>query len=89
MAKPPRNNNLSYEITDSGMSAVSQTMDCGRWSENDQLFYLDWCLHTLIKVWFDEEHELVYFHGLADTVLEPHLYVVSMRRPGTIFLSIF
>lgn len=36
------------------------------------------------QVWFDEEHELVYFHGLADTVLEPHLYVVSMRRPGEI-----
>jgi len=36
------------------------------------------------QVWFDEAHELVYFHGLADTCLEPHLYVVSLRRPGEI-----
>lgn len=48
-----------------------------------QLTHGDW--EVLNKqVWFDEAHELVYFHGLADTCLEPHLYVVSLRRPGEI-----
>ena len=36
------------------------------------------------KVWFDAQHELVYFHGLHHSVLEPHLYAVSLRRPGEI-----
>ncbi len=37
-----------------------------------------------VQVWYDPKHELVYFHGLADTCLEPHLYVVSLRRPGEV-----
>ncbi|XP_023345697.1 dipeptidyl peptidase 9 [Eurytemora carolleeae] len=36
------------------------------------------------QVWFDAQHELVYFHGLHHSVLEPHLYAVSLRRPGEI-----
>jgi len=36
------------------------------------------------QIWFDPHHQLVYFHGLMDTVLEPHLYVVSLRRPGEV-----
>ena len=31
-----------------------------------------------------ETRDLVYFHGLMDCVLEPHLYVVSLRRPGEV-----
>jgi hypothetical protein len=26
----------------------------------------------------------VYFHGLKDSVLEKHLYVVSIQQPGTV-----
>ena len=37
-----------------------------------------------MQVWFDPAHQLVYFHGLLDCVLEPHLYVVSLRRPGEV-----
>lgn len=36
------------------------------------------------QVWYDHTHQLVYFHGLMDCVLEPHLYVVSLRRPGEV-----
>jgi len=36
------------------------------------------------QIWYDGARELVYFHGLYDTCLEPHLYVVSVRRPGEI-----
>lgn len=48
-----------------------------------QLTHGDW--EVLNKqVTYDPKHELVYFHGLADTCLEPHLYVVSLRRPGEV-----
>ncbi len=33
-------------------------------------------------VWVDEALGLVYFHGLKDTALEKHLYVVSFSQPG-------
>lgn len=37
-------------------------------------------------IWVDEPRQLVYFMGLKESVLEKHLYVVSMRRPGVIRL---
>ncbi|XP_017770979.1 PREDICTED: dipeptidyl peptidase 9 [Nicrophorus vespilloides] len=37
-------------------------------------------------IWVDNERQLVYFIGLRESVLEKHLYVVSMRRPGEVRL---
>ncbi|XP_065157715.1 dipeptidyl peptidase 9-like [Atheta coriaria] len=37
-------------------------------------------------IWVDVEREVVYFMGLRETVLEKHLYVVSLRRPGEVRL---
>ena len=34
------------------------------------------------EVYVDEALGLVYFHGLKDSPLEKHLYVVSMNQPG-------
>ena len=34
------------------------------------------------EVYVDETLGLVYFHGLKDSPLEKHLYVVSMNQPG-------
>jgi len=33
------------------------------------------------QVWWDPTHQMVYFHGLKDSVLERHLYAVSINRP--------
>jgi hypothetical protein len=33
------------------------------------------------EVWVDQTLGLVYFHGLKDSPLEKHLYVVSMNQP--------
>ena len=43
------------------------------------------------QVWWDESHQVVYFHALKDSCLEKHLYCVSVNRPGevdNIFTSI-
>lgn len=44
----------------------------GSWSVTDK------------QIWVDEKRELVFFHGLKDTPLEKHLYVVSLNQPGTV-----
>ena len=36
------------------------------------------------QVWWDEKHQMVYFHGLRDSCLERHLYCVSVNRPGEV-----
>lgn len=35
-------------------------------------------------LWVDEARGLVYFTGLRDSPLEPHLYVTSISHPGLI-----
>ena len=37
-----------------------------------------------MKVWWDESHQVVYFHALKDSCLEKHLYCVSVNRPGEV-----
>ena len=37
-----------------------------------------------MQVWWDEAHQMVYFHGLRDSCLERHLYCVSVDRPGEV-----
>ena len=36
------------------------------------------------QVWWDESHQVVYFHALKDSCLEKHLYCVSVNRPGEV-----
>ena len=36
------------------------------------------------QVWWDEKHQMVYFHGLRDSCLERHLYCVSVNTPGEV-----
>ena len=36
------------------------------------------------QVWWDEKHQMVYFHALRDSCLERHLYCVSVNRPGEV-----
>eukprot|EP00095_Tigriopus_kingsejongensis_P006537 maker-scaffold842_size89644-snap-gene-0.13 protein:Tk06537 transcript:maker-scaffold842_size89644-snap-gene-0.13-mRNA-1 annotation:"dipeptidyl peptidase 9" len=43
----------------------------------------DWCVVDK-KIWVDSSNALVYFHGLMDTPLEKHLYVVSLNQPGNV-----
>ena len=49
------------------MSKVALTQ--GQWSVIDK------------EIWFDETNGFVYFHGLRETPLEKHLYVVSIDQP--------
>ena len=49
------------------MSKVALTQ--GQWSVIDK------------EIWFDEANGFVYFHGLRETPLEKHLYVVSIDQP--------
>ena len=49
------------------MSKVALTQ--GPWSVIDK------------DIWFDETNGFVYFHGLRETPLEKHLYVVSIDQP--------
>ena len=49
------------------MSKVALTQ--GQWSVIDK------------EIWFDEKNGFVYFHGLRETPLEKHLYVVSTDQP--------
>lgn len=44
----------------------------GEWSVVDKPLKVDW------------SSGFVYFHGLKDTVLEKHLYVVSIQQPGNV-----
>ena len=44
----------------------------GEWSVVDKPLKIDW------------SSGFVYFHGLKDTVLEKHLYVVSIQKPGNV-----
>ena len=52
------------------MSKVALTQ--GQWSVIDK------------EIWFDEKNGFVYFHGLRETPLEKHLYVVSIDQPCNI-----
>lgn len=36
------------------------------------------------EIWVDESRGLIYFHGLKESPLERHLYVVSMDEPGNV-----
>ena len=36
------------------------------------------------QVWWDEKHQMVYFHALRDSCLERHLYCVSVNTPGEV-----
>ena len=49
------------------MSKVALTQ--GQWSVIDK------------NIWLDEINGFVYFHGLRETPLEKHLYVVSIDQP--------
>ena len=49
------------------MSKVALTQ--GQWSVIDK------------DIWLDEVNGFVYFHGLRETPLEKHLYVVSIDQP--------
>ena len=49
------------------MSKVALTQ--GQWSVIDK------------EIWLDEANGFVYFHGLRETPLEKHLYVVSIDQP--------
>ena len=49
------------------MSKVALTQ--GQWSVIDK------------EIWLDEVNGFVYFHGLRETPLEKHLYVVSIDQP--------
>ena len=52
------------------MSKVALTQ--GQWSVIDK------------EIWLDETNGFVYFHGLRETPLEKHLYVVSIDQPCNI-----
>ncbi|WP_109809394.1 DPP IV N-terminal domain-containing protein [Sphingosinithalassobacter portus] len=49
----------------------------GNWT---QLTHGDWEVRSVVGV--DEDHDKVYFSGNKDGVLETHLYVTRLSRPG-------
>ena len=65
------------------MSSSPDSVLCPKIVSKVQLTQGDWEVVNK-AVWWDDTRALVYFHGLKDTCLEKHLYVVSAERPGEV-----